>query len=90
MTDELTIKIKGSSWARVTRELDEARRDLKLATYDATQETIKVSKTKSAWIEACRERDEARRIACFMMTRSESSIEAAKAFGWDCFKEDRA
>ena len=24
MTDELTIKIKGSSWARVTRERDEA------------------------------------------------------------------
>ena len=47
---------------------------------------------KSRWLEkqAIRERDEARRIACFMMTRSESSIEAAKAFGWDCFKETRA
>jgi hypothetical protein len=47
---------------------------------------------KSRWREtqAIRERDEARRIACFMMTRSECSIKAAKAFGWDCFKEDRA
>jgi hypothetical protein len=25
MTDELTIKVKASSWARVTRERDEAR-----------------------------------------------------------------
>ena len=42
------------------RELNEAREDAKRATYDAAQETIKVSTVKSHWIEACRERDEAR------------------------------
>jgi hypothetical protein len=42
------------------RERDEAREDAKRATYDAAQETIKVSTVKSHWIEACRERDEAR------------------------------
>ena len=42
------------------RELNEAREDAKRATYDAAQETIKVSAVKSHWIEACRERDEAR------------------------------
>ena len=41
---------------------DMAREDAKRATYDAAQETIKVSKVKSAWIEACRERDEAREL----------------------------
>lgn len=40
-------------------ERDEAREDAKRATYDAAQETIKVSTVKSHWIEACRERDEA-------------------------------
>ena len=48
-----------------------------------------VDKSRRLETQAIRERDEARRIACFMMTRSESSIEAAKAFGWDCFKENR-
>ena len=41
-------------------ERDEAREDAKRATYDAAQETIKVSTVKSHWIEACRERDIAR------------------------------
>ena len=49
-----------------------------------------VDKSRCRERQAIRERDEARRIACFTMTRSESSIEAAKAFGWDCFKENRA
>ena len=45
---------------QMERERDEAREDAKRATYDAAQETIKVSTVKSHWIEACRERDEAR------------------------------
>lgn len=45
------------------RERDEAREEAKRATYDAAQETIKVSTVKSHWIEACRERDEARDLA---------------------------
>ena len=40
--------------------LADAQEDAKRATYDAAQETIKVSTVKSHWIEACRERDEAR------------------------------
>jgi hypothetical protein len=47
----------------VKRERDEAREDAKRATYDAAQETIKVSTLKSHWIEACRERDIARESA---------------------------
>ena len=42
---------------RYMDERDEAREDAKRATYDAAQETIKVSTVKSHWIEACRERD---------------------------------
>jgi hypothetical protein len=42
---------------QLERERDEAREDAKRATYDAAQETIKVSTVKSHWIEACRERD---------------------------------
>jgi hypothetical protein len=42
---------------QMERERDEAREDAKRATYDAAQETIKVSTVKSHWIEACRERD---------------------------------
>ena len=42
------------------RELNKAREDAKRATYDAAQETIKVSTVKSHWIEACRKRGEAR------------------------------
>jgi hypothetical protein len=45
---------------RLERERDMAKEDAKRATYDATQETIKVGRVKSAWIEACRERDKAR------------------------------
>jgi hypothetical protein len=45
---------------RLVRERDGAREDAKRATYDATQETLKVGAVKGAWIEACRERDEAR------------------------------
>lgn len=53
----------GTIWdhaKRLQQERDEAREDAKRATYDAAQETIKVSTVKSHWIEACRERDEAR------------------------------
>ena len=42
---------------QMERERDKAREDAKRATYDAAQETIKVSTVKSHWIEACRERD---------------------------------
>ena len=49
-----------SEMERLRRERDEAREDAKRATYDAAQETIKVSTVKSHWIEACRERGEAR------------------------------
>ena len=45
---------------RYMDERDEAREDAKRATYNATQETLKVGAVKGAWIEACRERDEAR------------------------------
>ena len=48
---------------QMERERDEAREDAKRATYDAAQETIKVSTVKSHWIEACRERDIARESA---------------------------
>jgi uncharacterized coiled-coil DUF342 family protein len=48
---------------KLERERDEAREDAKRATYDAAQETIKVSTVKSHWIEACRERDIARESA---------------------------
>ena len=48
---------------RLARERDEAKADAKRATYDATQETLKVGAIKDAWIEACRERDEARKTA---------------------------
>jgi hypothetical protein len=44
----------------LAQERNEAREDAKRATYDAAQETMKVSAAKSHWIEACRERDEAR------------------------------
>jgi uncharacterized coiled-coil DUF342 family protein len=44
--------------ARLETERNEAREDAKRATYDAAQETIKVSTVKSHWIEACRERDQ--------------------------------
>jgi hypothetical protein len=44
----------------LAQERNEAREDVKRATYDAAQETIKVGTVKSHWIEACRERDEAR------------------------------
>ena len=60
MSNLNTITVNASAWARVTRERDEAREDARRATYDAAQETIKVSTVKSHWIEACRERDEAR------------------------------
>ena len=43
---------------KMMQERDEAREDAKRATYDAAQETIKVSTLKSHWIEACRERDQ--------------------------------
>jgi hypothetical protein len=46
--------------AKAVAERDEARGEARRATYDAAQETIKVSTVKSHWIEACRERDEAR------------------------------
>ena len=46
--------------AKAVAERDEAREEARRATYDAAQETIKVSTVKSHWIEACRERDEAR------------------------------
>lgn len=42
---------------KMKRERDEAREDAKRATYDAAQETIKVSTIKSHWIEAINERD---------------------------------
>jgi hypothetical protein len=42
---------------QMERERNGAREDAKRATYDAAQETIKVSTVKSHWIEACRERD---------------------------------
>jgi hypothetical protein len=45
---------------QMERERNEAREEARRATYDAAQETIKVSTVKSHWIEACRERDEAR------------------------------
>jgi uncharacterized coiled-coil DUF342 family protein len=48
---------------KLEQERDEAREDAKRATYDAAQETIKVSTVKSHWIEACRERDIARESA---------------------------
>jgi hypothetical protein len=41
----------------LAQERNEAREDAKRATYDAAQETMKVSAAKSHWIEACRERD---------------------------------
>jgi hypothetical protein len=47
----------------LAQERNEAREEARRATYDAAQETIKVSTVKSHWIEACRERDEAREAA---------------------------
>jgi cell division protein FtsB len=44
----------------LAQERNEAREEARRATYDAAQETIKVSTVKSHWIEACREREEAR------------------------------
>lgn len=58
-----------SEMERLRRERDEAREDAKRATYDAAQETIKVSTVKSHWIEACRERDEARGLARWFYIR---------------------
>jgi hypothetical protein len=61
------------------RERDKAREDAKRATYDAAQETIKVSTVKSHWIEACRERDH---------WKSES-LEQAKLLAMSADREER-
>jgi len=61
------------------RERDEAREDVKRATYDAAQETIKVGTVKSHWIEACRERDH---------WKSES-LEQAKLLAMGADREER-
>ena len=45
---------------KLERERNEAREDAKRATYDAAQETIKVSTLKSHWIEACRREEKLR------------------------------
>jgi hypothetical protein len=45
--------------AELEGQRDEAREQYKLALYDATQETLKVSMLKSQWIAVCEERDAA-------------------------------
>lgn len=64
--------------ARIAGELVKAREEAKRATYDAAQETIKVSTVKSHWIEACRERDEAREEVARLRRQSKQWKLAAK------------
>jgi multidrug efflux pump subunit AcrA (membrane-fusion protein) len=63
----------------LAEERNEAREDAKRATYDAAQETIKVSTAKSHWIEACCERDH---------WKSES-LEQAKLLAMSADREER-
>ena len=51
------------------------------------------NESAKAWGECKQGRDKlnaALRVICFLLTGSHSDTKAAKAFGWDCFKEDRA
>ena len=54
------------------------------------QNSYLANESAKSWRECRQQRDElnaARRVICFLLTGPHSDTEAAKAFGWDCFKE---
>ena len=69
-------------------EIEKQREEIAALT---KQNSFLCNESAKTCCECKQRRDElnaARRVICFLLTGSHSDTKSAKAFGWDCFKEE--